>query len=92
MHTTTSFSNSVDRSNRRLGFILTLLLLACVALWSAPKAFGVSPARDGGYPGSNTAEGTDAGDFIKRVFQIAARDSAFHEVSAGVGADIDLCA
>jgi Chaperone of endosialidase len=26
----------------------------------APKAFGVSPAPDGGYPGKNTAEGQDA--------------------------------
>jgi hypothetical protein len=29
---------------------------------------------------------------IKRMFQIAARDSEFKKVSAGVGADIDLCA
>jgi hypothetical protein len=26
----------------------------------APKAFGVSPAPDGGYPSNNTAEGTNA--------------------------------
>jgi hypothetical protein len=47
---------------------------------------------DGGYPGSNAAEGIDAGAFMKRVFQIPAGDSAFHKVSAGVGANIDLCA
>ena len=60
MHTTTSFSNSMNRSNWRFGFILTLLLLACFALWPVSKAFAVSPTPDGGYPGGNTAEGTDA--------------------------------
>jgi hypothetical protein len=37
-----------------------LIPLACVALSPAPKAFGVTPAPDGGYPGNNTAEGEDA--------------------------------
>ena len=37
--------------------LLTVLLLA---LSPAPKAFGVSPAPDGGYSGGNTAEGTNA--------------------------------
>ncbi len=35
------------------------LVLACFGL-SAPNAFGVVPAPDGGYPGNNTAEGTEA--------------------------------
>jgi trimeric autotransporter adhesin len=35
------------------------LVLACFGL-SAPNAFGVVPAPDGGYPGNNTAEGADA--------------------------------
>src|SRR6266516_2001120 len=38
--------------------ILIVLLLAC--FMSVPKAQAVSPAPDGGYPGANTAEGTDA--------------------------------
>ena len=50
----------MNRSNWRFGFILTLLLLACFALWPVSKAFAVSPTPDGGYPGGNTAEGTDA--------------------------------
>ena len=33
-------------------------VLICVA--SLPKARAVSPPPDGGYPGGNTAEGTDA--------------------------------
>src|ERR1700738_2799862 len=41
-------------------FLLIPLVLVCLALSSAPNAFGVSPAPDGGYPGSNTAEGDGA--------------------------------
>src|SRR6266540_2607619 len=45
--------------------ILTLVLSTCLALAllcaaAAPKAFGVVPAPDGGYPGFNTAEGQNA--------------------------------
>jgi hypothetical protein len=42
--------------------ILTVLLLAaiCIVLAPAPKAFGIVPAPDGGYPGGNTAEGENA--------------------------------
>ena len=36
-----------------------LLLLGCIGLLS-PKAFGVLPPPDGGYPGQNTAEGKSA--------------------------------
>src|SRR6476660_1408542 len=42
------------------GFLLIALLLAWFALASAPDAFGVVPAPDGGYPGGNTAEGDNA--------------------------------
>ena len=38
-------------------FVLALLL-ACFGL--TPNAFGIVPAPDGGYPGGNTAEGTNA--------------------------------
>src|SRR4030095_8342440 len=43
----------------RLGLgILITLIAACFAL--LPKAQAVNPAPDGGYPGFNTAEGTNA--------------------------------
>ena len=38
--------------------ILIPLVLVCLAL--SPTARAVTPAPDGGYPGHNTAEGTDA--------------------------------
>ena len=52
----------VPRRRDKGGSLLTVLLLACVcfAFSPAPKAFGVSPAPDGGYPNQNTAEGADA--------------------------------
>jgi hypothetical protein len=70
--TTLHLRNSVGRSPLRLGlprvqpiwiirvFLLIPIVLACFALSSAPNAFGVVPAPDGGYPGGNTAEGTNA--------------------------------
>ena len=45
--------------NRNIIFATLLLALAFVGL-SSPKAFGVIPAPDGGYPGGNTAEGQNA--------------------------------
>jgi trimeric autotransporter adhesin len=42
------------------GVLLIPLALAGFALLPAPKAFGVSPAPDGGYPNQNTAEGANA--------------------------------
>jgi hypothetical protein len=38
--------------------ILIVLLLVCIGL--LPKVQAVSPPPDGGYPGGNTAEGTNA--------------------------------
>jgi hypothetical protein len=40
--------------------IVIALSLACFAVRLAPNASGVVPAPDGGYPGGNTAEGTNA--------------------------------
>ena len=51
---------SINRSPLRRDFVLTLLLSACFGLSPTPNAFGVTPAPDGGYPGNNTAEGTQA--------------------------------
>ncbi len=45
--------------NRNIIFTTLLLALACFG-FSSPKAFGVVPAPDGGYPGGNTAEGQNA--------------------------------
>jgi hypothetical protein len=62
---TLPMGNSIGRSLPPITYhysLLTVLLLAlcCFALSPAPKAFGVSPAPDGGYAGANTAEGTNA--------------------------------
>ena len=45
--------------NRNIVFTALLLALASLGL-SSPRAFGVIPAPDGGYPGGNTAEGQNA--------------------------------
>jgi trimeric autotransporter adhesin len=58
--TTPHLRKSIGQSPVRLGFLLISIVLACFALWPAPNAFGVSPPPDGGYPGNNTAEGTNA--------------------------------
>src|SRR5690242_8959563 len=59
MKTTTSIiSNSISDSLLRYAFIIMPFLLMCLA--TLPEARAVSPPPDGGYPGGNTAEGTDA--------------------------------
>jgi hypothetical protein len=40
--------------------LIIALALACFGLFRVPKAFGVVPPPDGGYPGGNTAEGRGA--------------------------------
>jgi len=57
--TASQLRNSINRSFWRRGVFLLALALASFGL-VPPKAFGVSPAPDGGYPGWNTAEGQDA--------------------------------
>jgi hypothetical protein len=56
--TTLTRTNSIHRSPLLRGLLLIPLVLACFAL--SPAARGVIPAPDGGYPGFNTAEGTNA--------------------------------
>jgi hypothetical protein len=56
--TTLHVRKSIGRSPLRSGFLLIPLVLACFGLW--PVAQAVTPAPDGGYPGANTAEGTNA--------------------------------
>ena len=56
--TTLPIRNSMNYSPLRRAFILTPLVLMCFAL--SPVARAVNPPPDGGYPGFNTAEGTNA--------------------------------
>jgi len=53
-----AWSRVLNRAPLRLAFLLIPLALAWLAL--SPTAQAVVPAPDGGYPGNNTAEGTDA--------------------------------
>jgi uncharacterized coiled-coil protein SlyX len=52
--------NSVSHSLSLITSHYSLLAVLLLALSPAPKAFGVTPAPDGGYPGGNTAEGQNA--------------------------------
>src|SRR5215469_4178284 len=56
--TTSTISNSINNSLLRCAFIIMPFVL--LALLAVSKASAVSPPPDGGYPGGNTAEGTDA--------------------------------
>jgi len=58
MKTITLPTNSCHRPLLTRALPLIPLLLVCFAL--LPRAQAVSPPPDGGYPGGNTAEGTDA--------------------------------
>src|SRR5437763_14303414 len=57
--TTPHLRKSIDLSPLRPDFLLIMLALTSLAL-SLPAQGQLSPAPDGGYPGSNTAEGEDA--------------------------------
>src|SRR5438876_3665010 len=59
MNSSIEHTTIVTGSPRRIWLLLPLAL-CCFALAPAPKAFGVTPAPDGGYAGANTAEGTSA--------------------------------
>ena len=56
--TTPTIRNLRTPATARRGLLLIPMLLACFAL--LPRAQAVVPAPDGGYPGNNTAEGTNA--------------------------------
>ena len=58
--TTLPVKNSLSHAPLRRGVLLVPLALAWFALSPTPKAFGVTPAPDGGYANGNTAEGTNA--------------------------------
>src|SRR6478752_6651202 len=56
--TTLHVNKSPAQSPLQLALLFISLVFACFAL--SPIAQAVSPARDGGYPGFTTAEGTKA--------------------------------
>jgi len=56
--TTPTIRNLRTPETATRSFLLIPMLLACFAL--LPRAQAVVPAPDGGYPGNNTAEGTNA--------------------------------
>jgi Chaperone of endosialidase len=58
--TTLTARDSISSATAGRDLLLIALALAWFTLSPAPKAFGVSPAPDGGYPNGNTAEGTGA--------------------------------
>jgi hypothetical protein len=49
-----------QNANKPMNILIIAVALTCLALGSAPNAFGVVPPPDGGYPGFNTAEGQNA--------------------------------
>jgi Chaperone of endosialidase len=49
--------SSCNCQTRVLLFIVSAVILACLAICPVRNAFGVSPAPDGGYANGNTAEG-----------------------------------
>jgi hypothetical protein len=83
--TTSQLRNSINRSPWRRGVFLLPLALACFGLLP-PKAFGVTPAPDGGYPGWNTAEGQDAlFNLTTGGFNTAIGAHALYEDTTGQG-------
>ena len=50
----------LSEGGSRIAILPLALALCCFALSPTPKAFGVTPAPDGGYSGGNTAEGQNA--------------------------------
>jgi hypothetical protein len=74
-------------------FITTLFAVGCCfALLAAPKAFGVVPPPDGGYPGGNTAEGQNAlfslttGGFNTAVGYLSLKSDTTGAFNTAVGA------
>src|ERR1700751_5789916 len=89
---TTPQLESIGRASRRPGAPVIALVLTCFVFLLAPKAFGVSPPPDGGYPGGNTAEGQNAlfslttGGYNTAVGFLSIRTDATGGFNTGVGA------
>jgi trimeric autotransporter adhesin len=60
MKTETEKMNMKPKHLILIPVLITCLALTLLCAAAAPKAFGVVPAPDGGYPGFNTAEGQNA--------------------------------
>ncbi|PYK11682.1 MAG: hypothetical protein DME61_00080 [Verrucomicrobia bacterium] len=80
-------------STIQLKTIIPSLFIALTLLCPAsPKAFGVSPPPDGGYPGGNTAEGQTAllnlttGGFNTAVGFLSLRSNTTSQLNTGLGA------
>src|SRR5256885_15200208 len=78
--------------NRNIMSTAILSVLVCLTVWPAPKAFGVVPPPDGGYPGGNTAEGQNAllsrttGGFNTAVGWFSLKSLTTGGFNTGVGA------
>ncbi len=73
---------SNSRSPLRVALLLIPLALACFAL--VQNAQAVNPPPDGGYPGANTAEGTDAlFDLTSGIANTAVGFNALHDTTTG---------
>ena len=74
--------NPLIQSKKTICTILIALALGCFGL--SPLAQAVSPAPDGGYPGNNTAEGTQALQSLTEGIQNTALGShALYSNNAG---------
>ena len=87
------FMNSLIHLRKTAPLLATIpLLLTCMIIRSAPNAFGVLPAPDGGYPGENTAEGHDSllslttGSFNTAVGWVSLRSNTTGALNTAVGA------
>jgi trimeric autotransporter adhesin len=79
---TAAIRSSINRSPLRYGLFLTLLALTSFAL--LPRAKAVVPAPDGGYPGWNTAEGTNAlFKLTNGIYNTAIGGQALYSVTGG---------
>ncbi len=86
-------NNAVKPTNTKLCSLLTPLILALLCAAPAPKAFGVVPAPDGGYPGFNTAEGqkalfsltTGAGNTAVGSFSLLSNTDGSFNTGVGAG-------
>ena len=89
---TLRLTNSISRSPLWRVFFLIPVALALFAL--APASRAVSPAPDGGYPGINTAEGTNALQFLTTGtqntalggFSLASDNTGNNNTAVGAGA------
>src|SRR5438067_2173354 len=81
--TTLHFKKSIGRSlSWRCGLILVPLALVCFAFVQNTQA--VNPPPDGGYPGANTAEGTDAlFSLTSGIANTAVGQNALHDNTTG---------